>query len=49
MKHRELINLLHRAAAALETPSDLTEADKKALVEDLVYAAEEVNASNIVP
>lgn len=38
-KPRELTNLLNRAAAALETPADLSVSDKEALVEDLVVAA----------
>lgn len=39
LKPRELSNLLNRAAAALETPADLSESDRTALVEDLVAAA----------
>lgn len=35
----ELVNLLNRAAAALETPDDLTEEDKAYLIEDLVVMA----------
>jgi len=37
---KELAALLNRAAAALETPADLTAADRTALIEDLVVAAE---------
>lgn len=39
VKKRDLINLLNRAAAALETPNDLTQEEKDFLVEDLVVAA----------
>lgn len=35
----ELVNLLNRAAAALETPDDLTEEEKAYLIEDLVVMA----------
>lgn len=35
----ELINLLNRAAAALETPEDLSSEDKKILIEDLCAEA----------
>jgi len=41
MKRRELVLLLNRAAAALETPNDLTEEEKAHVVEDLAVAAEE--------
>ena len=42
IKHRELINLLNRAAAAIETPDDLTKRDFSDLVEDLVITAAEL-------
>jgi hypothetical protein len=35
----ELVNLLNRAAAALETPQDLSPEDVKHLIEDLVVAS----------
>jgi hypothetical protein len=41
LKPRDLANLLNRAAAALETPDDLTPQDKADLIEDLVVAAKE--------
>ena len=39
MKTRDLVNLLNRAAAALETPGDLEPGDVEALIEDLTVAA----------
>ena len=42
MSARDLAALLNRAAAALETPADLTPSDVDALIEDLCVAAEEV-------
>lgn len=36
----ELFNLLNRAAAAIETPADLTDDDRTALIEDLAVAAQ---------
>lgn len=36
MKQRDLFNLLARAAAALETPQDLTDSDRAELIEDLM-------------
>lgn len=36
---RDLANLLNRAAAALETPGDLTGEDKQELIKDLLYEA----------
>jgi len=42
MKNRELVNLLNRAAAALETPQDLTKEDMEQLIEDLIVAAKEI-------
>lgn len=41
MKTRDIRNLLNRAHAALETPADLTEQDKQALIEDLSVATRE--------
>lgn len=35
MKNRDLVNLLNRAAAAMETPSDLSGHDLVCLIEDL--------------
>lgn len=43
LKVRDLKNLLNRAAAALETPTDLTPDDVAALIEDLTEAAETMN------
>lgn len=37
---RDLTNLLNRAAAALETPADLTDQERQELIEDLTSAAE---------
>ena len=34
-KPRDLANLLSRASACIETPGDLTKAEKKELIEDL--------------
>ena len=39
MTKKELINLLNRAAAALETPGDLSDEEKRFLTEDLVVVA----------
>lgn len=39
----ELRNLLNRAAAALETPEDLSREDKQNLIEDLVTAAKNLD------
>lgn len=41
MKQRDLANLLNRAAAAIENPSDLSDRERVDVVEDLVEAAEE--------
>lgn len=38
-RRKELRDLLNRAAAALETPGDLTRIDKAQLIEDLTVAA----------
>lgn len=43
MKARDLANLLNRAAAAFETPNDLSEDEKAELVEDLTTAAAELS------
>lgn len=40
MKTRDMQNLLNRAAAALETPADLSEAEKRELIEDLTASPE---------
>lgn len=42
MKARDLANLLARAAAALETPNDLTAQEIRELIEDLIAAQEEI-------
>ncbi len=39
MKNRDLVNLLNRAAAALETPADLTAQDVRDLIADLTTEA----------
>ena len=41
MKPRDLANLLNRAAAALETPGDLSDAEKGDLILDLTVAGGE--------
>jgi len=43
MKPRDLASLLRRAAAALETPKDLTSKEKDEVIEDLVEAADEID------
>lgn len=43
MKTRDLLNLLNRAAAALETPKDLTPKERAELIEDLLHAAKSLN------
>ncbi len=40
MKPRDLANLLNRAAAAIETPKDLSLDDRSFLIEDLELTAE---------
>ena len=42
LQTHEMKNLLNRAAAALETPGDLSGNDKKNLIEDLAVAAKEI-------
>ena len=42
LKSRDLKNLLNRAAAALETPGDLSQEDVEVLIADLLAAAEEI-------
>lgn len=42
MKERDLVNLLNRAAAAIETPNDLNDQERDELVEDLTVAANEM-------
>jgi hypothetical protein len=44
MKPRDLANLLNRAAAALETPDDLSEIELEELIEDL-----QAEADSLVP
>ena len=44
MKTRDLINLLHRAAAVIEHPESETEEERLALTEDLILAAEDLNS-----
>ena len=46
MKPRDLKNLLNRAAAALETPDDLTDQDIAYLIEDLIVAANEIGVTS---
>lgn len=47
MKQRDLVNLLNRAAAALETPADLTPDDHQQLVQDLIAEAAFAGAATI--
>ena len=42
MKARDLANLLNRAAAAIETPGDLSDRERVDVVEDLTTAAKEI-------
>lgn len=49
MKNKELINLLNRAAAALETPADLTDAEKQHVIEDLAIAAQNIGVTPVEP
>ncbi len=44
--NKELKSLICRAAAALETPADLTEQDRLDLIEDLVVAANSSESEN---
>jgi hypothetical protein len=41
MKRRDLVNLLNRARAALETPKDLTPRQVADLIDDLYLAADD--------
>ena len=42
--NKELVNLLNRAAAALESPLDLNPIEMNELIEDLVCAANELES-----
>ena len=42
MKTKELVNLLNRAIAALETPKDLSPTDKQDVIDDLTYYANQI-------
>lgn len=42
MKKRDLVNLLNRAAAFIETPRDLSPIERDELAEDLTVAAKEL-------
>lgn len=42
MKTKDLVNLLNRAAACIETPGDLTSEEISQVAEDLVEAAKEI-------
>ena len=42
MERNELIDLLYRAAAALETPEDLEENALEYLIDDLIIAAQKL-------
>lgn len=48
MNRRDLNNLLNRAAAALETPADLSPNDRASLAEDLVEEAKMVSEQLIM-
>ena len=41
MKNRDIVNLINRAIAALETPDDLADYEKYELIEDLSELSEE--------
>jgi hypothetical protein len=43
MKNQDLVNLLNRAAAYLETPGDISKAEVDYLIEDLTVAAKELD------
>ena len=45
MKTKELVNLLNRAAAALETPQDLNPFEIEDLTRDLTITAREIEES----
>lgn len=45
MKPRELASLLRRAAAAIETPDDLSNEERMHVVEDLCVAADQTEVS----
>jgi hypothetical protein len=47
MEVKELINLLNRAAAGLETPGDLTKLDLDELIEDLTVMANLLEESTV--
>lgn len=42
MKKRDLVNLINRAKAAIETPEDLSKEEILYLVEDLVIVLESI-------
>lgn len=44
---KEVADLLSRAAAALETPADLTEQEKQELVEDLTVMEQGVRRAKV--
>lgn len=46
MKSRDLVNLLNRAAAAIEMQGALRAAERDELIEDLTGAAEEIDLAN---
>lgn len=46
MKKRDLVNLLNRAAAAIENPADLNHNEVQELLEDLLTAADELKKDN---
>jgi hypothetical protein len=48
LKVKEIINLLHRAAAALETPGDLNELDLEELAEDLTVMGNLLEESTVM-
>jgi hypothetical protein len=48
MKTRDLINLLNRAAAAIETPADLEHNEVLDLLEDLLQLAQKLEQETTV-
>jgi len=42
MKTKDLVNLLNRAAAALETPKDLNQQEFQDVIDDLTFYANQI-------
>ncbi len=47
MKRKDFINLLNRAAAALETPCDLSKEEVAHVIEDLTTVAQKIEAKEL--